>query len=307
MKKIITIIILCIGIFTIYNIRPMYTYIDMNLINKEEFAKTLNPLETEYLFNINQNFVQISDKSKMSNKQDLLNLIYTTLNYGIEETSLYCGEEYENCYLDLIEMANDGTEFSIINDLVHPYHKFKQMKINRNNVGKITIKFERLYSPSQVNYIEQTTDKIIKELNLDNDKYKEFTERERIKIIHDYLINNSKYSTENEDDKSAYGVFYNKTGNCRGYTEAFLILAHKLDIETVPISNGDHVWNLVKINNKWYHLDVTWDDPVASDGKDYLIYDYYLLTSSELNKVNRNNEHTYDLDFYNENNFLKIE
>jgi hypothetical protein len=285
----------------------MYTYLDMNLINKEEFKKELNPLETEYLFKIEQNYVSISQKSKMSSKQDLLNLVYTLLNYGINETSFYCSEEYEECYKDLNKMATEGTEFSFINDLVHPYHKFKQMKISRNNIGKITITLERLYTSEQIDFLEKQSDEIIKELGMDNNKYKEFTERERIKLIHDYLINYAKYSTANDDDKSAYGFLLNKQGNCRGYTEMFTILAHKLDIETVPISNGYHVWNLVKVNNKWYHLDVTWDDPVASDGKDYLIYDFYLIDSKKIQELDTNGDHTYNLELYNENNFLKIE
>ena len=24
----------------------------------------------------------------------------------------------------------------------------------------------------------------------------------------------------------------------------------------------NHIWNLIKIDGKWYHVDVTWDDPI---------------------------------------------
>ena len=49
-----------------------------------------------------------------------------------------------------------------------------------------------------------------------------------------------------------------------------------------------HVWNVVKINNEWLHLDLTWDDPVSSDGKDYLYHKYFLINTEGLIKADEN-------------------
>ena len=46
-----------------------------------------------------------------------------------------------------------------------------------------------------------------------------------------------------------------------------------------------HVWNAVYLNNNWLHLDLTWDDPVSKDGKNYLQHNYYLITTEELNEL----------------------
>ncbi len=45
------------------------------------------------------------------------------------------------------------------------------------------------------------------------------------------------------------------------------------------------MWNLVKIDGKWYHLDCTWDDGYG----DTYFYGYYNLTDKQIEK-----DHTWD-------------
>lgn len=56
---------------------------------------------------------------------------------------------------------------------------------------------------------------------------------------------------------------------CEGYAKCYKLLMNKAGIETHEVvgrytdeNNKDHghAWNLVKLNGKWYHVDVTWDD-----------------------------------------------
>jgi hypothetical protein len=37
-------------------------------------------------------------------------------------------------------------------------------------------------------------------------------------------------------------------------------LLHESGIDTCFVHNGDHAWNVVKINGEWFHIDTTWDD-----------------------------------------------
>lgn len=39
---------------------------------------------------------------------------------------------------------------------------------------------------------------------------------------------------------------------------------------------------MVNIDGKWYHVDLTWDDPISS--RDVLRYDYYNLTDNQMSK-----------------------
>lgn len=94
-----------------------------------------------------------------------------------------------------------------------------------------------------------------------------------IKIIHDYLIENIEYDQNytSNGTYTIYGAFVDKKCVCDGYTKAFKCLADMAGIDclimqgTATNSNGQtesHAWNTVSIDNKWYLLDTTWDDPI---------------------------------------------
>lgn len=112
--------------------------------------------------------------------------------------------------------------------------------------------------------------------------------------IHDWVVENCRYNTADLSEAGnhlAYGAMVKGTCVCMGYAEAGVLLFRAAGIEfryvtgTGTNSSGkpeDHAWNAVRIDGDWYLLDMTWDDPVTSDGTDILRYDYFLLTDSQL-------------------------
>ncbi|MBQ6041173.1 MAG: hypothetical protein IJL32_10435 [Oscillospiraceae bacterium] len=52
---------------------------------------------------------------------------------------------------------------------------------------------------------------------------------------------------------------------CDGYAQAYTMLLAAANIESYVISAPGHSWNLVKIGEKYYQTDVTWDDPRVHD------------------------------------------
>lgn len=113
----------------------------------------------------------------------------------------------------------------------------------------------------------------------------------KVYIIHNYIVNNCKYATDYETNKNpyyytAYGALLNGKAVCDGYASAAKILFDLCGIENIKVTgtskgNG-HAWNLIKLDNDYYHIDTTWDDPVSYDGLDYLKYNYYNLTDNEI-------------------------
>ena len=75
------------------------------------------------------------------------------------------------------------------------------------------------------------------------------------------------------------------------------LFLEKLGITSYKIASENHIWNLVHTDNKWYHLDLTWDDPITSSGRDVLEYDYFLITTKELNEYEVD-QHTFDKKIY---------
>ena len=114
---------------------------------------------------------------------------------------------------------------------------------------------------------------------------------DKIKTIHDYIINNTSYDVERNDhgtseyeSNTAYGALIEHQAICSGYADAMAIFLSKFNIENYKIASATHVWNAVKINNTWYHLDLTWDDPVSDQGE-ILDHKYFLVTTEELKKT----------------------
>ena len=133
--------------------------------------------------------------------------------------------------------------------------------------------------------------------------------KEKIKAVHDYIINNTKYDEEKEyteingiknyKNKSniAYGPLINGKAICGGYTDAMSIMLYNLGIYNFKISNDNHVWNVINIDDKWLNTDLTWDDPLTNTKEDVLTYTFFLKTTDELLLLDTT-EHTFNKDFY---------
>lgn len=93
------------------------------------------------------------------------------------------------------------------------------------------------------------------------------TSIEKAKYVHDYLISNSAYDYELKSS-TIYDLLMNKKGTCRAYSLAFKDAMDKLGIECVVVVQDDklHSWNQVKIDGKWYNVDVTWDSNNSING-----------------------------------------
>ena len=117
---------------------------------------------------------------------------------------------------------------------------------------------------------------------------------EKILYIHDYLVLNCEYCTEGAESPlngiwgTAYGCLVNGSATCQGYSEAFLLLMNQLGIEA-GICSGisdttTHAWNYVKVDGKYYWLDVTWDDPATDSEVSLLTHDYFLINDDMLSR-----------------------
>ena len=123
---------------------------------------------------------------------------------------------------------------------------------------------------------------------------------DKIKLFHDHIVNNTKYDENMSDDLyTAYKLLTTGLSVCGGYSDIMSIYLNTLGIQNYKITSEDHVWNLVYLDGVWQHLDMTWDDPVATDGKQYLIHNFFLISSDELHKLD-SVEHNFDTNVFKE-------
>lgn len=105
---------------------------------------------------------------------------------------------------------------------------------------------------------------------------------EKVLAVHDYIATVCDYDQEgyldfiegktpDEDTFNMYGVLIKNKAVCQGYAEAFCAFMQKLGLESYIVTSDpmNHAWNLVKLNGNWFHVDITWDDPVWTRGTTY--------------------------------------
>ena len=258
-------------------------------------------------------FVQNTDKFTPLSQKDIKNIFYTIVNNGWNNFTFYCPNEYQECIEDIKDFSQNQDLLTHINNFVHPYNSFTNIKTTLSETGEVNVNIEYLYDRNQLQTINEKIDEIMKQ-NLTS----EMDLQEKIKVLHDYIINNTKYDvTRNENGESkyqsyiAYGPLFEGFATCNGYTDAMALFLTKLGIKnykiaTTPTSEAKdtegHVWNAVYLENKWLHLDLTWDDPVSTDNKDYLQHKYFLVNNEALKKADEGEvevlEHNFKKNIY---------
>lgn len=115
---------------------------------------------------------------------------------------------------------------------------------------------------------------------------------EKAMVLHDYLVDHIAYcNTASVDSRlSEVGALLKGKANCQGYSVAYMALLNKVGISAKCVSSASmsHMWNLVKIGSSWYHVDVTWDDPVSiynkKDQYGIVCHNNFLLSNKGIKK-----------------------
>lgn len=99
----------------------------------------------------------------------------------------------------------------------------------------------------------------------------------KIKQIHDCLVDNLQYeqTISKANIRNIYGALVTKEVVCEGYAKSFKYILDELNIPNIIVvgkatnssnQTESHAWNYVYIDEKWYAIDVTWDDPIVIGG-----------------------------------------
>lgn len=118
------------------------------------------------------------------------------------------------------------------------------------------------------------------------------TDFARVQAVNEYLVLNTTYGGTKEDRYTTYGLLTDKQAVCQGYATAAYTLLKTMGMDVRYVvgigynrSGGseEHAWNKVKVDGKWYNLDVTWNDPVPN--REHTVsYQYFLLSDKVFNQ-----------------------
>lgn len=96
------------------------------------------------------------------------------------------------------------------------------------------------------------------------------SEEDTALALHDYLVAHCAYDTS-YSRYDAYSALVEGSAVCQGYALAYTDLLNRCGIENEYVASDamNHAWNLVNVDDEWYHVDATWDDPLMG-GEDFL-------------------------------------
>lgn len=300
MKKVLKILFICVfAILVVFffrknniKIENLTTSFD-SLINKSDFTYTKD-------FKVNK--LQIANSDYYYNKlTDSQKIIYSSIAKGVNK--------YEkNISVKNYIVKDNDTSYNDVSAAMeafftdHPEVFYLNYNYQLNNVqSAISSKLEIQVTYTDVAY------KINEQINELDDKIKEMTsdisslnDFEKELAVHDKLGKLSSYYTTSSDDipqicHTSYGAIISKSAVCDGFTKAMQLLLDRVKIESIFVSgvtdNKAHAWNLVKINNNWYHMDLTSDKLVKqTDGTTpNLIHSYFNITDDQIQQTHKIN------------------
>ncbi|MDU1314095.1 MAG: dockerin type I domain-containing protein [Clostridium septicum] len=179
------------------------------------------------------------------------------------------------------------------------------------NLANCTLNVSYAYDNNTINKMKSELDNKVNSI-INNLIKSSYSELQKEYIIHDYLTQNCTYDEENykngtipDISHTAYGALIKQVAVCDGYSKANKLLLNKCGIECGVITSDAmcHAWNYVKIDNKYYQCDVTWDDPVPETNR--ISYSYFNLSNDEMGESHNWERDKYPVCTSNDFKFLR--
>lgn len=248
-------------------------------------------------FMFKNNIIEIPDKYE---KLGILNIEDEKQSIDIKN------KDKNDFYISLEKAMLEGKEeVSLINKSLFkdPNEIFKTLEtISYNNpeamyykgaeysFGKIKL----FYSKGKEDIIEHQKEIAeIRKRFIENNINDSMSDYDKVVKVHEHIIKNGEYDKRlletgevPAESYSSYGILALGVGVCESYAKAVKYLLDGAGIESLVVvgqSRGEnHAWNLVKLDEEYYHIDSTWNDPIVEDGKGVIKYNYFNLNDEQM-------------------------
>lgn len=194
----------------------------------------------------------------------------------IDELKAYLFEQFKSCpkYIDVsaFNIPNNSDNADALKQLIWEELPiaFHVRGLGTSGLSDITV-ISATYYYSSDEYLDmysecvEAADRIL--AGIKNNEG--LSDTEKALLIHDRLALACEYDFNNTDNMyDLYGALVNGIAVCQGYAEAYDYLLEQVGIDSFICSSEqlNHAWNIIYINNKPYHVDVTWDDYAWQNG-----------------------------------------
>lgn len=285
------------------------TPIDENIVS-EPITK---PTTTENYYYSQLDTYGKSIYNKLQKEKDKLKTGTYVFNFGTSFNTLLHSENGEETLNTAFQSAWNAFSYDQ-NDLFYiDINKINLIKESRS-LGGITTYYISIGPVNSGNYLQndfqnqETIEKAEKYINNITKQIKEQTKNDtniqKVKKVHDWLVSVIEYD-QSEEEKSnkynIYGALHDKKAVCEGYARSFKYIMEQIGVPCVLVAGtaqnttGNtevHAWDYVQIDENWYAIDVTWDDPIINGDQtlsEDQKYKYFLKGSEEFFKNHTEN------------------
>jgi len=126
------------------------------------------------------------------------------------------------------------------------------------------------------------------------------TPLEKALALNDYFAIHFRYSDDGKDSKkfnhALEVLFTDLHGVCQAYALGYQHMMNQLGIpgRYATSTAMNHAWNVIQINGSWYHVDVTWNDPVPDRGG-RARHEYFLHSDGSFETGLTSSHHSWDI------------
>ena len=135
-----------------------------------------------------------------------------------------------------------------------------------------TIHFQYTFSPERVKTIQQSINDVIED-DFCIEYVKKLSQQEQVAYVYKWLVSYCIYNANSAYNQNIYSVFVRRNSVCTGYAKAAQYLFNLLGIESRLVfgrlhndkEDGRHCWNLVKVDDEYYHFDACFGDSILDN------------------------------------------
>ena len=245
--KLLTIVLI---VFSFYLYKNYTRVIEGNLLVDKNNIQYVNSL---YMSDgmVYENSLN-SDEKRMY-IEHLKNVKNRSVDYSFYSSDYNCSD-YTNCF----------NKFSRVHEAIlvdHPELMSYATSSIRYENNKFTVK---IYYATYFGFLEPIGETRIARIVDDiKQETKGMSDVEKVKYVYDWIGSNNSYDTlftYQSKNQSIYNVFIKHTAVCAGFAKASQIIFQNIGIESygvVGYSTGPDMWNIVKIDGKYYYYDST--------------------------------------------------
>jgi hypothetical protein len=241
------------------------------------------------------------------NKKNLLVLLlFFLVSFNIFSSSYYyesLEKDEKNIYNDIynslinrdkvLEVGNSDFDllskiyFYVLNDYPSIFYASESLNYSSSMLDDKIITAQLIFnykemSDSEINKKQVELNNILEQIDRAVVGFSDF---EIVKYVYEFLINNSYYD-KNFPDQSLLSILLDNIGLCTSYAKSFKFIMDHFNIECLLVEGKfvnqeeSHVWNMVKLDDSWYHVDVTQGDATNS----FVDYSYLCITDKQIQK-----------------------